>query len=278
MSNVIITGATGFLGKNLFERLSTDNNVWCIKRGDLISKDVMRKFNPDYIYHFAAEIYDDAKMIESNILLTYNLLEATKDIDFKAFVNVGSSSEYGFKKSPMKETDVLVPRTMYESTKASATLLCQSYATSYDKPIVTIRPFSVYGRHEPSKRFIPTIAEKFFTKAGISISEGVHDFVYIDDFIDGVLQVATSDREKIKGDIVNLGYGVQYSNFEVYDNLRILFGYDIKVTKLTSKLRTYDSQTWVADISYAKKKYGYLPKYNFLDGLREYCNERFGNL
>lgn len=278
MSNVIITGATGFLGKNLLERLSKDNNLWCINRGDKIIKEEIEKFSPDYIYHFAAEIYDDSKMIESNVLLTYNLLEATKDIDFKCFINVGSSSEYGLKSKPMKETDVLVPRTMYESTKASATLLCQSYATIYDKPIATVRPFSVYGRHEPSRRFIPTIAEKFHTKGCVFISEGVHDFVYIDDFIDGVLQVATSDKEKIKGDIVNLGSGIQYSNFEVYDNFRILFGYDINVTKLTSKLRTYDSQTWVADISYAKNKYGYSPKYNFIDGLKEYCNERFGNL
>lgn len=274
MANILITGATGFLGRSLLHRLQTpENNIWSPKRGEPITQELVEKFQPDYIYHFAAEIYDTSKMIDSNILFTYNLLEATKNIDFKCFMNIGSSSEYGQKFHPMREIDVLTPRTMYEATKGSVTLLCQAYSTIYDKPIVTVRPFSVYGRWEPNHRFIPTLFSKFKNKEEISISIGSHDFVYIDDFIDGALQVATSDKEKIKGDIVNLGTGVQYSNFEVYDTFCILFGYDIPMKKLEHKWKPYDSLNWVADISYAKEKYGYQSKYNLLEGLTKLKKE-----
>lgn len=268
MSNILITGTTGFLGKNLLERVIEDNNVWCVHRNDSIVKEEVEEFNPDYIYHFAAEIYDDSKMIDSNILLTYNLLEATKDISFKAFVNVGSSSEYGLKKNPMNESDVLVPRTMYEATKGSATLLCQAYATIYDKPIVTVRPFSVYGNHEKDHRFIPTLFKSFIEKTPMSISPGVHDFIYIDDFIDAVLLISKSESSRIKGDIVNIGCGEQWTNKQVYEIFVELFGYEVGANFIENKLRSFDTtNSWVADISNLKTKYKYFPKHSLKDGL-----------
>lgn len=278
MSNILITGATGFLGKSLLEKVCEENNVWCINRNDIIIKEEVEQFNPDYIYHFAAEIYDDSKMMESNILLTYNLLEATKDIPFKSFVNVGSSSEYGLKKNPMKESDVLVPRTMYEATKGSATLLCQSYATIYDKPIVTVRPFSVYGNHEKDHRFIPTLFKSFMEKTPISISPGVHDFIYIDDFIDAILTVSKSDPSIIKGDIVNIGYGKQWSNKQVYEMMKNIFQHDIDVNFIEGKLRIFDTtESWVADISKLKDKYKYFPKYDLEAGLKELYKLKTGD-
>lgn len=278
MSNILITGTTGFLGKNLLERVIEDNNVWCVHRNDSIVKEEVEEFNPDYIYHFAAEIYDDSKMIDSNILLTYNLLEATKDISFKAFVNVGSSSEYGLKKNPMNESDVLVPRTMYEATKGSATLLCQAYATIYDKPIVTVRPFSVYGNHEKDHRFIPTLFKSFIEKTPMSISPGVHDFIYIDDFIDAILTVSKSDPSIIKGDIVNIGYGKQWTNKEVYDFFVEMFGYEIDVNFVINKLRSFDTtNSWVADVRKLKEKYGVSLKHDLKSGLKKLYTIKMGD-
>jgi nucleoside-diphosphate-sugar epimerase len=268
----VITGHTGFLGKNLLERLQKDstNEFLLIGREyDLI--DQIANFNPDYIYHYAAEIYDESKMIDSNIILTYRLLEATKNLPYRGFINLGSSSEYGNKDKPRAETDILIPNTMYEATKGSATLLCQAYATIYNKPIVTIRPFSVYGRYEKDHRFIPTLFRKFKNKETVTISPGVHDFIHIDDFTDGVLKIAASPN--IKKDIVNLGTGIQYTNLEVYEIFCNLFGYKVDLNLSTNKLRTFDTECWLADTTHAENKYNIKPKYNLLTGLTQYYAE-----
>ena len=76
--NIVLTGYTGFLGKNLIER-SPNSNFLFIGR-DQIGIDLIEQFKPDYIFHFGAEIYDESKTIDSNILFTYKLLEATKNL------------------------------------------------------------------------------------------------------------------------------------------------------------------------------------------------------
>lgn len=269
---IVITGYTGFLGKNLLDRFLNDNLLLIGRDHSLI--DLIPKFNPDYIFHFGAEIYDDSKMMESNICFTHKMLEVSKEVNYKSFIYCGSSSEYGKKDNPMSETDVLVPRTMYEATKGAGTLLCQAYATTYNKPIATVRPFSVFGRYEKEHRFIPTLFRKFDNHDSIKISPGYHDFVYIDDFIDGVLSVAFSDPEKIKGEVVNLGTGVQYSNYELYDIMRSIYKYDIPLEKTDSLMRVFDTNNWVADISRARDNFGYNPKFNLREGLQEIYNER----
>jgi len=269
---VVITGHTGFIGKNLIERF--ENSEFLLIGRDLSLIEKIKEFNPDYIFHFGAEIYDDSKMFESNLELTYKLLEVTKNLEFEAFIYCGSSSEYGRKPEKMKETDILEPRNMYEATKGACTLLCQSYAKTYNKPIAIIRPFSVYGRYEKEHRFIPTLFRKFSAKERIKISPGVHDFIHIDDFVDGVLLIATLDSEKIKAQIINLGTGVQYTNQEVYNTFKLIYGYDIEIEKSKDLMRTFDSENWVADITKAKTEYGFNPKYNLLTGLKQIYNER----
>lgn len=271
--NIVVTGYTGFLGRNIVDRFKYDN-LLLIGRDHSIIRTI-KDFNPDYIFHFGAEIYDNSKMIDSNILFTYKLLEATKDINYKAFINCGSSSEYGRKSLPMKEDDYLDPTTMYESTKGACTLLCQSYAKTYDKPIATIRPFSVYGRYEKEHRFIPTLFKKFNDRSEITISKGVHDFIHIDDFIDGVILISKSDKEKIKGDIINLGTGIQYTNHEVYDIFSKMYGYSIKTTESVNLMRSFDTTNWSANISKAKLKYGFNIKFDFCNGLKQCYEERY---
>lgn len=273
---VVITGSTGFLGKHLVERF-IDCDVMEIKR-DLSLIDNIQSFNPDYIFHFAAEIYDEKSMFESNVLMTYRLLEETKDLNYTSFVYCGSSSEYGTKNKPMSENDYLEPITLYSATKSAATMLCKGYAERYKKPIVTVRPFSVYGLYEKPHRFIPTLFDRFIKNETIKVSPGVHDFIYIDDFINAVLTISNSESDMISGDVVNIGYGSQWTNKEVYDVMRNIFQYDIDVDFVEDKLRTFDTtESWVADISKLKDKYKYFPKYDIEKGLKELYNLKIGD-
>ena len=113
----IITGYTGFIGKSLLERL-TNQETLLIGRNWQTDPELHNKiqiFNPDYIIHCAAEIKDSSKTFESNILMTNWLLNVTQNIDYKAFISLGSSSEYGNTSYPMSEKELLK---LIESTKS----------------------------------------------------------------------------------------------------------------------------------------------------------------
>lgn len=273
----LITGYTGFIGKSLVERLK-GCELMLIGREwqtDLLLPMRIKEFNPTHIIHCAAEIKDEKEVFTANVLMTNWLLLNTSDINYYAFVNIGSSSEYGAMHKPASEKDKLNPRTMYEATKGAGTLLCQGFARSYNKPIATIRPFSVYGVYEPEARLIPTLFRCFKTNTQPTLSLGVHDFIHIDDFLDGVLTVAHSESEIIKGDIVHFGCGIQYSNLEVLNIIKNIFQQELEYRIISNIFNNYDSLTWVADISYAKAKYKFNPKYTLETGLRQIYESKY---
>jgi nucleoside-diphosphate-sugar epimerase len=273
----LITGYTGFIGKSLLECLK-ENEFFLIGREWQTDNDLPLKiqlFNPDYIIHCSAEIKNSSKTFVSNVLMTNWLLENTLNINYKSFINIGSSSEYGETNIPMTEKELLKPRTMYEATKGASTLLCQGYANEYNKPIATVRPFSVYGIYEPDSRLIPTLFRNFKNNTISKISVGVHDFIHIDDFIDGILSVLYSEKEIMQGDIVHFGSGVQYSNLEVFNIIKNIFKSNLEPERIDNIFNKYDSLNWVADINYAKSKYKFNPKYTLETGLKEIYERKY---
>ena len=273
----LITGCTGFIGKSLLERLN-GNEILTVGREwetDSSLPNKIKAFNPEYIIHCAAEIKNSSKTFSSNVLMTYWLLENTKLLDYKSFITLGSSSEYGYTQKPMSENELLKPRTMYEATKGASTLLCQGFAREYNKPIAVVRPFSVYGVYEPDNRLIPTLFRNFKNNTISKISLGVHDFIHIDDFIDGILSVLYSEKEIMLGDIVHFGSGTQYSNLEVFNIIKTIFKSNLDYEKIDNIFNKYDTLNWVADITYAKSKYKFNPKYNLYEGLKQIYENKY---
>lgn len=264
MLKYFITGSSGFIGKNLLKRLECER-VYLFNRGDNPRRAVIDN-NPDVIIHLAAEIYKDEEMFDSNLRLTYELLEGARLVGVKKFIYVGSSSEYGRKEFPMKETDLLEPRTMYEATKGACTLLCQAYHKSYGMEVVIARPFSLYGKDEGEHRLIPTLIRKMKKNEDVEISFGYHDFIYIEDFLDGIELLINN---KCGGQIFNFGTGVQYSNIEVAEKVRKLLNSKSKIIELENLLRPFDSDNWVADNTKAVIELGWLVKHSLTEGLRK---------
>lgn len=265
MDNVFITGESGFLGKHLFERLHKTKNIYLYERDEGMSG--LKSFDPEYIFHLAGEIYDESKMFDSNIKLTFDLLETSKRLTrLKAFIYIGSSSEYGRKTQPMREEDFLDPTNLYEASKGASSLLCQAYAREHGIPAMIARPFSLYGKYEPEKRFIPTLIRS--AKAGweMKIAPGVHDFIHIDDFIDGLLMLCDTPKP---GEIYNFGSGFQLSNDDVVEIVEEVVKRKV-ISKLIPKLHDYDSDCWVADINKAKNL-GWSPKISFYEGIMSLC-------
>lgn len=294
---VLVSGGAGFIGTNLVRRLikkgaqvhilqKSSSDLWRLREiknnlifhhEDLGNKkallSLLQKICPEIIYHLAAygnypTQEDEKKMVVTNILGTFNLLLASKDIPYQCFVNTGSSSEYGFKSRPMREDNVCQPISFYGASKLAGTALCQVFAKNYQKPIVTFRPFSVYGPYEKKSRFIPTLILALIKGKEIKLTPGIarHDFVYVKDLIDAYLKVPTRIN-RVSGKIFNLGSGQEYTNDEVVEVLFEVTGKKVLVEKEALTPRKWDNPHWRADISQAKKLLHWQPQFSFKKGL-----------
>ena len=229
----------------------------------------LEECKPDYIFHLAAygnmsSQKDEQEIFNANVIGAWNMLMASKNIDYKVFVNVGSSSEYGKKHNPMSEQDVPETDTFYGASKVAGTYLARAVAYQYKKPIVTVRPFSVYGPGEADFRFIPTVCRSLIESKQMNLSlYPCHDWIYIDDFIEGVL-TAASNIDLLSGQVVNIGTGKQYTNWEIVQYLEELHGDRLMYDRDYSS--TDYSQPWVADSSRLQRM-GWLPHHTIEEGL-----------
>ncbi|MCX6727086.1 MAG: NAD(P)-dependent oxidoreductase [Candidatus Shapirobacteria bacterium] len=293
----LITGASGFIGSVLLHKLTeqkqtvhlilrNESKTWRI--ADLLDKvtihysdlsnvseltKIIKKIKPNIIYHLAtngAYSYqkDANQIIETNILGTWNLLQACNTTNYDLFVNTGSSSEYGLKKNAMKETDLLEPASYYAVTKCAQTLLCSHIAKQEHRPIVTIRPFSVYGPYEEPKRFVPTLMNALFFNKEMNLvaPETARDQIYVDDMVDAYLKI--EELKNNPGEYFNIGTGIQSTIKEVVDTA-------VKVTGKTAQFKwggmekkSWDTNHWVADVSKAGRLLKWTPKINLEQGLK----------
>lgn len=266
MRRICISGITGFLGKNLQEYYSKDDIVVGLFRGNNVTE-VLEQTKPDVIINCAAEIYDENLMFDSNIVYTKQILDYVKSFPKTKFIQIGSSSEYGFVEGRGScEKDLINPLDLYSATKGCSTLLCQAYSRKYNLDIVVIRPYSLYGRHEPQHRLIPKLAKSFMENQPMKLVNGVHDFCYIDDFVDGIDLILNSKSSE-KGEIVNISNGIQYTNLRVYQYFREITNRKGNVT-LLNEFVTYSN--WICDNSFVSTKYNWRPKYCLKTGIEKY--------
>lgn len=272
MKKLLITGSNGFIGKSLKNYYKNKFNVIEFKRNDNIFDALALK--PEYIINTAADIYQPETMFDSNVFLVEKLLNYVKDTKIK-MIQIGSSAEYGRKIYPTKETDFLDPTNMYEGTKAAATMLCIGMAKEYNLPIAVARPYSVFGCHEKPHRLFPKLYDAFVYDKDMILNQGYHDFIYIKDFINGINILLESDNEKICGDVVNFGSGVQTSNYDVLNIFESIFKKKSKNIKIIDSFaKKFESNVWVADIKYSQEKYNFLLEYNIKNGIIDFIKEK----
>lgn len=238
---ILITGASGFIGAHLTEklvemgfvpllllrkgsnlkRLSRFSNRVQIFESDLADfpkvKELVKKTKPQIIIHlagFGVHLYTDNSikivdsMIETNVRGTYNLLLACKNIGIELFINTGSCFEYGSKKTPFTESSVLNPCNIYGATKTASTFIAQQFYKDLLLPVTTFRPFTVYGPGQESSRFISTVIHKCIQNQKIELTSEsiVRDYIYIDDVVNAYLMVLEK-KENVLGEIINISTG-----------------------------------------------------------------------
>jgi nucleoside-diphosphate-sugar epimerase len=293
-----VTGSTGFVGAVLTRRLLADGHEvhtafksttarWRLTglehelhqhqldlRDEERVRSVVASIRPEVIYHLATHgAYpsqtDADGIIQTNILGTWNILKALGRIDYEVFVNSGSSSEYGFKDYAMRETDLLEPNSYYSVAKCAQTLLCQHVAKTESRPITTFRLFSVYGPFEEPSRLIPTLIRRCFAGEDLTLVDPdiARDFVYVDDVVDAYLR--TDKLAQLRGEIINIGTGVQNPIRQVAELALRLTGARVACHWGAMPSRVWDARTWVADCTKSARLLGWRPITTLSEGLEQ---------
>jgi dolichol-phosphate mannosyltransferase len=187
-------------------------------------------------------------MLRTNVLGTVNLVRAALRHGVGAFVNTGSSSEYGFKDHRPSEREWLEPNSHYAVTKAAATQFCRHAAQSEDAHVVTLRLYSVYGPWEEPGRLMPAVVVHAADGRlpPLVAPDTARDYVYADDVSDAYVRAA-SRRGQQRGAVYNVGSGRQTTIRQVVAAARRVLGVGARPVWGSMPNRRWDTTVWVSD-------------------------------
>ena len=302
--NIIVTGAAGFIGSHLCQRLVSqgyrvtgidsflDYYPRWIKEMNLadLKNNSSFKFiennileldwnslleDVDIVIHLAAQAGVRASWGKSFLIYTKNnieatqlILEASKEKKLKKLVFASTSSIYGdTDEIPMKESSVVKPVSPYGVTKLAAEGLCNLYWKNYGVPCVSLRYFTVYGpRQRPDMAFYRFILALFENREITIFEDGnqTRDFTFVDDIITGTELAATKG---INGRIYNLGGGSRISVNEAIAMLQEISGKELKVNY--AEKQKGDMRHTFASTELAQQDLGYSPQIKLNEGLTQ---------
>lgn len=249
---VLVTGKNGFIARHLVEKLtSIGDDVRSVGRAtsqEIVK--ILNEFKPQIIYHLGAELKCSDKMFESNVILTQAIVDWCIENPIERLVLFGSSSEYGNVNKPRAESDLPLPTNMYEATKSATAMLARGAAYQYNIPIMFIRPFTIYGEDEKPTKLSQILFQKMKEGATLKLTDGFHDYMYIDDFVD-ILMNIVSQRVADKFTLLNIGTGIQTTNIQFVNAFQKATGYKFPV-EITEGV---GPPTWMADTHELEKKF-----------------------
>jgi nucleoside-diphosphate-sugar epimerase len=216
---ILISGMHGFIGSHLAVRLKNlGHNVCDIPTSILHSESLnnfVKTFDPDQIYNLATygnyyyhhNSLDESITKEANIDVVFNLLQLLNP----------KTTLFQFSSSSV----LLTNQTIYSATKRAAELICHAYSKKYGLDVRVIRPYSIYGPNDNEVHFIPTIIKKIITGEEIELApNAIHDWIYIEDFIDALLKCECT-----------IGTGIKTKNIEIVKIIEKIAGKKLKYTE-----------------------------------------------
>jgi len=303
--DICVTGAEGFIGSHLVERLlesgkrvralvqynSFNSAGWLeeIKKvegleivfGDVRDSEQMNTFveGSESVLHLAALIaiphsyQAPNSYVQTNVVGTLNMLNAAKRAGVRRFVHTSTSEVYGTARHvPISEDHPLQGQSPYSASKIGADALVQSYWSSFDLPVVTLRPFNTFGPRQSLRAVIPTLLAQVIEGAE-SISLGstlpTRDFTYIDDTVAGF--VAAMNSEGIDGQTINLGTGFEISIGDLVRLVEEVVGRRIEVNVDSERLRPAGSEVerLLSDNRKAQALLSWTPELSGVEGLKK---------
>ena len=306
MKKILVTGADGFIGSHLVEKLVSSGydvkafvyynsfNSW--GGLDSLSKDLKAKIeifsgdirdpngvfesmkDTDAVFHLAALIgipfsyHSPDSYIDTNIKGTLNVLQAAKKLDIKRVLVTSTSEVYGTAQFvPITESHPYQGQSPYSATKIGADRLAESFFRSFELPVTIVRPFNTFGPRQSARAVIPSIIIQLLKNKGkIKIGDltPTRDMVYVEDTVNGFIEIYKS--EKTIGEEVNIATQSEIT-------IGNIAGKIIKIMNLECDLETEEIRIR-PEKSEVKRLFGsnekilrltnWLPKFDFDTGLK----------
>jgi UDP-glucose 4-epimerase len=303
---VLVTGADGFIGSHLVERLVAEGarvRAFCIytsrgsagwldevdpavraaldiRFGDIRDARFVERATDgiEVVFHLAALIaipysYTAVEsFIDTNVTGTMHVLEATRRAGARRLIQTSTSEVYGTPETlPITEAHPLNAQSPYAASKVAADQLALAYHRSFETPVVVLRPFNTYGPRQSERAVLPTMLRQLLagrTEIRLGRLDPRRDLTYVADTVDGFVRAALA--EGIDGETIQLGTGRSDSIGELFELACRLLGVDARVVEDPARLRPDRSEVMVlqSDPTRARERLGWEARTSLEDGLR----------
>lgn len=306
---VLVTGASGFIGSHVVEaavqaghdvramvHYNSQGSIGNLSEVDrsvraaceIVSLDVQDPEAMNYavdgvdaVFHLAALIaipysyIAPSSYVGVNVVGTLNMLNAARRRGVSLFVHTSTSEVYGTAQYvPIDEKHPLVGQSPYSASKIGADKIAQSFALSFDMPVITIRPFNTFGPRQSPRAIIPTLTRQLIDPDVEGVRVGsvspVRDFTFVTDTANAYLLAL--ERPGIEpGTTVNLGTGEGHSIADVYERLQGITGIPKPLAEDPLRIRPQRSEVMelLSDNRNAFQLLGWAPNVGFDAGLGE---------
>jgi NAD dependent epimerase/dehydratase len=301
---VLVTGAGGFIGSHLSERLvELGSKVKVIVRynsrsdwgllemlpkqrldeievimGDLRDGDAVRSAakDVDIIFHLGSLIaipysyIHPRETIETNIMGTLNILTAARENSIEKVIHVSTSEVYGTAQYvPIDEKHPLQGQSPYSASKIGADMIAESFYRSFGVPVTIVRPFNTFGPRQSARAVIPAIISQALTKECVYLGalHPTRDYTYIDDVVEAFIKVASLS---LAGEVINIGSNFEISIGDIARKIMSIIGKNKEVMVDSKRIRPPKSEVerlW-CDNAKAKGLLKWEPKIGFDEGLK----------
>jgi dTDP-glucose 4,6-dehydratase len=300
---VLVTGAGGFIGSHLTERLvdlGADTRAFVhynslgrwgwldysplksqieIVAGDIADRDSVKHAvqGVDIVFHLAALIgipysyHAPLSYVRTNVEGTLNVLQSAREVGVERVVHTSTSEAYGSAQYvPIDEHHPLQGQSPYSATKIGADKLAEAFHTSFGLPVVTLRPFNTYGPRQSDRAVIPTIISQCLEGDTLRLGNvsPTRDFNYVADTAEGFICAAKSPQAV--GRVVNVGTGKEISIGDLAHKIATLMGKSIRIECENERVRPEESEVdrLCAANDRAKELLDWGPRHTLDEGLR----------
>ena len=301
---VLVTGAGGFIGSHLVERMVelgarvralvryNSRNDWGLlellpsevkDHLEVVAGDITDPFGVaramahcEVVFHLAALIaipysyIAPGQFVAVNCGGTLNLLEAARQQEVERFIHTSTSETYGTAQyTPINESHPLKGQSPYAASKIGADKLAESYYLSFGVPVATIRPFNTYGPRQSARAVIPTIISQALNGGLIRLGSlsPVRDLNYVSDTVEGFIKMAESPGAV--GEVINIGSGKSVSIGELAGKIIDLLGGNKQIITEDERVRPEASEVLelLCDHRKARELIGWEPRVSLEEGL-----------
>lgn len=304
-TRVMVTGAAGFIGSHLAERLVRDGarvralvhynsrNDWgllerlptdVVREIEIFPGDVEDPFSVrkavrgnEVVFHLASLIaipysyVAPQSYVATNVLGTLNVMQACLDEGVGKVVHTSTSETYGTARYvPIDEAHPLQGQSPYAASKIGADKIAESYHFSFGLPVGTVRPFNTFGPRQSARAVIPTIITQLLRGGPLALGSltPTRDLNYVEDTVDGFVRMAVNDGST--GEVVNIGSGREISIGNLARTIMTIVGREAEVLTDERRIRPERSEVerLLADNTKARALLGWTPRVSLEEGLQ----------